>query len=362
MTTWSLHTFSLLRAAQIPPLLQSPFADVLDTSLGNITTAVSAKNQQVGAELQAIVGGGKDAGVLQRASDQCRLLTASSAVRISGQLDEGDDNAPPEIADRVRDILRGGVAAVAPRSLEVGGAAARVRPRATELLPARGPGGFSDLVHGDFGGLAGGEPGNILDRAVRELLELDLKNEKLSAERIARLAQELVEVVRTHQKILVACLSPVQQERLGRIARENHIPKETAEIEYLANVCLFKVLRDYYSLQQANYLPKKTANGFILLTANGSVVGSPPSAPDAGRTIHYARMPSREMRLQTGIYRGRLQKDIEAGHGFHSESLNTSPIVEIALIPPDKAGLFTEVFARASEGMSEVRNSVIIEK
>lgn len=317
----------MLRTGQVDPLQPYLVAGELD----HVLLALGHVDADAAAHLQAIMQGGGDSNALLTAlADAFRELSDEGAEQVALLLGAPSDRR------RVQTLFSD-------------------RAREEAIRAVRGvESPLSEAIRGDFER----EGNHVLDEAIAGILTLELGEGRMDASRMQALAQGLVDVVRDNLSRLVSCLTPRQESAIQTIARNSGISEEMAQIEYLANIALFKVLRDYYELQRVSDLPIGSHSGFVALTENGSLIASPPTT-NSYRTLHYMRMPSRGISLRTGIYRGILERDVRVGHALRSTKLTTSLVVEIVIIPPERAHLFEEVYEMTGQGMSSIVNSTL---
>jgi hypothetical protein len=240
-----------------------------------------------------------------------------------------------------------------------------VRPPSDQYLPeginndrstaankdaSRQPVGLLTLGVYDF------DNGALLEAAFFQFLNRELEGRALDASQLSSIAEDLTKAVSENLSELFDKLPLSQKEDIRRIARQHGMTDREASIEYLANTCLFLMIRDYFELPQRESLLKDDPAGFVLLTRNGSMVSSPPLGGNSQRrTFHYTRMPSRKnAHIQTGAYSGILTDDIQRGSRFSCSAMNASEVHLILYIPPDKAALFEQI----RQG-SEVASSIV---
>jgi len=213
------------------------------------------------------------------------------------------------------------------------------------IAAPRAPGAMTNAVHGDIGA-----DSSLLNQAIERLLSMDLKDQPpLNATRMENLAKDLLSGVHEHYDELVGYLSSGQRTALDAIIARDGIGDGSAERkcreEYMANLSLFKVIRDYHGLHELSGMSMSNPNGFLALTINGSLIASQViREEDLLRKLYYTRMPSRNRRMQTGEYIGTLSRDFSVGHGLRTkEGMRSSHLTALLLIPHEKAELFGQL-------------------
>lgn len=209
---------------------------------------------------------------------------------------------------------------------------------------------MTNQLHGQIG-----DRRDLLAESFAHLLNVELRGDGLNGEKIGAMSESIVASVRERYDELSAALTARERMAIEAMIPDSNASIEQITTEYIANALMFRAIRDFYELAKAHHIPMGSKSGFILLTVNGSIVSSPPIAnPDHTRHISYTRIPSRTIELQTGQHNGRLKKDIEEGHKFHSEGLHTSAISLIIEIPEGRQDLFELVDKSSTTSLASV--------
>lgn len=97
----------------------------------------------------------------------------------------------------------------------------------------------------------------------------------MKVEQLESIATKLTKTIRKNLEYFRKILTDGQSSQIKKIAESSGIDTDTAIIEYISNQLLFRVLRDYHDLPQSERFEMSSAEGFVAISRNGSIVSSP---------------------------------------------------------------------------------------
>lgn len=209
----------------------------------------------------------------------------------------------------------------------------------------------------------------LLDAACRDFVNIwgheDGQVGDLDHIRLASLGENLAQTIHHDLERWWCLLEPRDKENVNRLVKkigQNNNQAKELKAEYIANRCLFIIIRDHFKLDKKQFMSHYDVGGFIFLTYNGSMVSSPPlEAAGQSRTLYYVKMPSRiDSGAQTRDYTNvRLRSDIEVDKECrHSAMKRMSPVRFLIYVPPQKAHIFDRVRETAEQSSMVIYNTL----